>query len=101
MGVIVLEGLLVTVLVLVGLREAIMRAVPMSLKRAIGVGIGLFILFIGFIDAGLIVKTGGTSAENPVPVQFVYPDDAGPLRVLVRPARSRSPCGLARSRRPC
>ncbi len=75
MGVIVLEGLVVTVLVLVGLREAIMRAVPMALKRAIGVGIGLFILFIGFIDAGIIIKTGGTSAENPVPVTFVYPTE--------------------------
>ena len=73
MGVIVLEGILVTILVLVGLREAVMRAVPLSLKRAIGVGIGLFILFIGFIDAGIIVKTGGTSAENPVPVLFVFP----------------------------
>ncbi len=38
MGVIVLEGLIVAALVLVGLREAIMNAVPMSLKRAIGVG---------------------------------------------------------------
>jgi adenine/guanine/hypoxanthine permease len=75
MGVIVLEGLIVTILVLVGLREAIMRAVPLSLKRAIGVGIGLFILFIGFIDAGIIVKTGGTSAENPVPVTFVFPTE--------------------------
>jgi AGZA family xanthine/uracil permease-like MFS transporter len=73
MGVIVLEGLVVTLLVLVGLREAIMRAVPMALKRAIGVGIGLFILFIGFIDAGIIIKTGGSSAENPVPVTFVFP----------------------------
>ena len=75
MGVIVLEGLIVTVLVLVGLREAIMRAVPMALKRAIGVGIGLFILFIGFIDAGIIIKTGGSSAENPVPVTFVFPTE--------------------------
>ncbi len=74
-GVIVLEGLVVTLLVLVGLREAIMRAVPTSLKRAIGVGIGLFILFIGFIDAGIIVKTAGTSAENPVPVTFVFPTE--------------------------
>jgi AGZA family xanthine/uracil permease-like MFS transporter len=73
MGVIVLEGIVVTILVLVGLREAVMRAVPLSLKRAIGVGIGLFILFIGFIDAGIIIKTGGTSAENPVPVLFVFP----------------------------
>ena len=78
MGVIVLEGLLVTLLVLVGLREAIMRAVPLSLKRAIGVGIGLFILFIGFIDAGIIVKTGGTSAENPVPVDVRLPDRRRP-----------------------
>lgn len=75
MGVIVLEGLIVTLLVLVGLREAIMRAVPTSLKRAIGVGIGLFILFIGFIDAGIIVKTAGSSAENPVPVTFVFPTE--------------------------
>ncbi|MGZ9160570.1 MAG: NCS2 family permease [Candidatus Limnocylindrales bacterium] len=75
MGVIVLEGLVVTLLVLVGLREAIMRAVPMSLKRAIGVGIGLFILFIGFIDAKIIVKTLGTSDENPVPVTFVFPTE--------------------------
>ena len=55
MGVIVLEGLIVLVLVIVGLREAIMNAVPLALKRAIGVGIGLFILFIGFVDGGLIV----------------------------------------------
>ncbi len=54
MGVIVLEGLIVLALVLVGAREAIMHAVPLALKRAIGVGIGLFIMFIGFVDAGLI-----------------------------------------------
>jgi len=75
MGVIVLEGIVVTILVLVGLREAIMKAVPLSLKRAIGAGIGLFILFIGFIDAGIIIKTGGSSAENPVPVTFVFPTE--------------------------
>ena len=56
MGVIVWEGIVVLVLVLVGLREAIMNAVPLSLKRAIGVGIGLFILFIGFVDGGLIIR---------------------------------------------
>jgi AGZA family xanthine/uracil permease-like MFS transporter len=75
MGVIVLEGIVVTLLVIVGLRESIMRAVPLSLKRAIGVGIGLFILFIGFIDGGIIIKTLGTSAENPVPVTFVFPTE--------------------------
>ena len=74
MGVIVLEGLIVLLLVLVGLREAVMNAVPLSLKRAIGVGIGLFILFIGFVDAGLIINA--PDASGPVPVQFVFPSDA-------------------------
>jgi AGZA family xanthine/uracil permease-like MFS transporter len=80
MGVIVLEGVVVTVLVLVGLREAVMNAVPLSLKRAIGAGIGLFILFIGFNNGGLIGSTGNTPAEGPplVPLlptsaaQFVF-----------------------------
>ncbi|HET9682158.1 MAG TPA: NCS2 family permease [Candidatus Limnocylindrales bacterium] len=60
MGVIVLEGLLVTLLVVVGFREAVMNAVPLALKRAIGAGIGLFILFIGFFNGGLITSTGAT-----------------------------------------
>jgi adenine/guanine/hypoxanthine permease len=66
MGVIVLEGLIILLLVIVGLREAIMNAVPLALKRAIGVGIGLFILFIGFVDGGLI------GPGTPV-VQFNFP----------------------------
>ena len=77
MGVIVLEGVVVTVLVLVGLREAIMSAVPLALKRAIGVGIGLFILFIGFVNGGAIVSPeGGIPPVVPVfptePAQFVF-----------------------------
>jgi AGZA family xanthine/uracil permease-like MFS transporter len=74
MGVIVLEGLVVLLLVVVGLREAVMNAVPLSLKRAIGVGIGLFILFIGLVDAGLIINAPDES--GPVPVFFVFPDTA-------------------------
>ena len=74
MGVIVLEGLVVLLLVAVGLREAVMNAVPISLKRAIGVGIGLFILFIGLVDAGLIINA--PDASGPVPVQFVFPNSA-------------------------
>jgi AGZA family xanthine/uracil permease-like MFS transporter len=57
MGVVFLEGLAVTVLVLTGFREVMMNAIPLALKRAIGVGIGLFILFIGLYSAG-IVKGG-------------------------------------------
>jgi adenine/guanine/hypoxanthine permease len=66
MGVIVLEGLAVLVLVLVGFREAVMNAVPLALKRAIGAGIGLFILFIGFANGGLVVS--GCSPFVPLPV---------------------------------
>jgi AGZA family xanthine/uracil permease-like MFS transporter len=55
--VVLLEGLVITALVLTGCREAIMNAIPAALKRAIGVGIGLFILFIGLVSAG-IVKPG-------------------------------------------
>jgi len=57
MGVIFLEGVVITVLVLTGIREAVMNAIPLSQKRAISVGIGLFILFIGLVNGGL-VKAG-------------------------------------------
>lgn len=77
MGVIVLEGIVVTILVVVGLREAIMDAVPASLKYAIGVGIGLFILFIGFVNGGLIAQGDG------VPVEFVFPNSAGAALTLI------------------
>ena len=76
MGVIVLEGLLVTLFVVVGLREAIMNAVPVSLKRAIGVGIGLFILFIGFANGGLIKSNSPatlvTVSFPTTPEQWVF-----------------------------
>ncbi|HET7235094.1 MAG TPA: NCS2 family permease [Actinomycetota bacterium] len=60
MGVIVTEGAIITVLVLTGLREAVMDAIPMDLKRAIGIGIGAFIALIGFVNAGVVVVGGGT-----------------------------------------
>ncbi|HSJ51524.1 MAG TPA: NCS2 family permease [Actinomycetota bacterium] len=55
MGVIVIEGLIIAALVLTGFREAVLNAIPMELKRAIGIGIGLFIAFIGLVDAGIVV----------------------------------------------
>jgi AGZA family xanthine/uracil permease-like MFS transporter len=60
MGLILLEGVLVTALVLTGLREQIMRAIPLELKKAIAIGIGLFLAFIGLYDSGLIVQGAGT-----------------------------------------
>ena len=79
MGVIVWEGIIVTVLVVLGLREAVMEAIPNSLKYSIGVGIGLFILFIGFMNGGLIVSTG--IDDNPL--DFVPPTMASHGMVLI------------------
>ena len=60
MAVVVIEGLLALVLVLAGLREAIMHAVPMALKLAIGVGIGLFITLVGLREGGIVVNDPAT-----------------------------------------
>jgi AGZA family xanthine/uracil permease-like MFS transporter len=54
MGLVVIEGVIILVLVLTGLRKAVFEAVPLQLKIAISVGIGLFITFIGLIDAGFV-----------------------------------------------
>jgi adenine/guanine/hypoxanthine permease len=60
MAVVVIEGLIAVILVLAGLRTAIMEAVPMSLKLAIGVGIGLFITLVGFREGGIVVNDPAT-----------------------------------------
>jgi adenine/guanine/hypoxanthine permease len=67
MGLVVLEGIIITVLVLTGFRVAVFKAVPTQLKIAISVGIGLFIALIGLVDAGFVRKTPGT---GPVPVEL-------------------------------
>ncbi|MGY1621179.1 NCS2 family permease [Geodermatophilus sp. SYSU D00965] len=54
MGLVVLEGLLITVLVLTGFRRAVFEAIPPQLKTAIAVGIGFFLTIIGLADAGVI-----------------------------------------------
>jgi AGZA family xanthine/uracil permease-like MFS transporter len=60
MACVVLEGLLAVILVLAGLREAIVRAVPLELKLAIGVGIGIFIALVGMRDGGIVVNNTAT-----------------------------------------
>ena len=62
MGVVVLEGIIILILVLTNFRQAVMDAVPLALKAAIAVGIGLFIAVIGFVDAGFV-----TSTQIPAP----------------------------------
>ena len=60
MSVIFLEGIVILLLVLCGLREAIMDAIPVVLRHAISVGLGLFVAMIGLADAGIITAGNGT-----------------------------------------
>ncbi|MET0756939.1 MAG: NCS2 family permease [Mycobacterium sp.] len=84
MGLVVINGLIIVLLAATGLRRLTFDAVPMQLKLAITAGIGLFILFIGLVDAGFIgstglpsppvgLGTGGTGSISTVPtVVFVF-----------------------------
>src|SRR5207245_2056867 len=78
MGVIVLEGLVITLLVLTQFREAVLNAIPMDLKRSIGIGIGLFIAFIGLVNAG-VVQPGPSPS---VPVTMVSRFNTWPLLIF-------------------
>jgi AGZA family xanthine/uracil permease-like MFS transporter len=81
MGLVVLDGLVVLVLVLVGMREAVMRAIPRDLRLAIGVGIGLFIAFLGTVNAQLVVVPPGTiAALTSTPGGIFPPVSPGSLR---------------------
>lgn len=66
MGLVVMEGLIILLLVLTGFRQAVFHAIPAQLKTAISVGIGLFIAFVGLVDAGIVRKP----ASGPVPVEM-------------------------------
>ena len=57
---VLIEGFIFIILTLTNVREAIVDAIPMSLRNAIGAGIGLFIAFIGLKSAGVVVADGAT-----------------------------------------
>jgi adenine/guanine/hypoxanthine permease len=78
MTIVFLEGLVILVLVLTRFREAMLEAVPLALKHAISLGIGLFIAFIGFFTAGFVVKP----ATGPLPVGLGHFDGL-PIAVFV------------------
>lgn len=69
MGLVVIEGLVITLLVLTGFRTAVFRAIPRELKAAIAVGIGMFITLIGLVDGGLVRRIPD-AAGTTVPVQL-------------------------------
>jgi adenine/guanine/hypoxanthine permease len=79
MGLVVIEGVIITILVLTGLRRSVFNAVPAELKVAISVGIGLFIALIGLVDAGVVRRT----AAPPVPVELGVGGMLGGWPVLV------------------
>ena len=60
MGVVFLEGVIILVLVMLGLREAVMDAIPVALRQAIGIGIGLFVAFIGLKGGGILAPDSST-----------------------------------------
>lgn len=89
MGVIVLEGLIITILVLTGLRQKVLHALPLALKLAIGAGIGLFIFAIGAYEAGLyVVPLGATQGGT------VAPPTAGALGSFTTPSVLYAIAGL-------
>jgi AGZA family xanthine/uracil permease-like MFS transporter len=61
MALVVINGLVIVLLAATGLRKMIFDAVPLQLKLAITVGIGLFIAFIGFVNSGFVTATGEAS----------------------------------------
>ena len=69
MGMVVLAGFVVMLLVATGLRERVMNAVPHGLRKAIAIGIGLFILLIGLVDSGFVTRIPDV-AQTTVPLQL-------------------------------
>ncbi len=69
MGLVVIDGIIIVILAVSGFRTAVFRAIPPSMKAAIGVGIGMFISLIGFVDSGFIRRIPD-AAMTTVPVQL-------------------------------
>lgn len=57
---VLIEGIIFIILTATNIREAIIDAIPAAMKGAVSAGIGLFIAFIGMVNAGIIVDDGGT-----------------------------------------
>ena len=57
---VLIEGIIFIILTITNVREAIINAIPKAMKSAVSAGIGLFIAFIGLVNAGIIVDDGGT-----------------------------------------
>lgn len=63
LGAVFLSGIIAVIVTLTGLRELLIKAIPLPLKHAVGAGIGLFIAFIGFKNAGIVVSNPATFVD--------------------------------------
>lgn len=61
-----IEGLIFIILSFTGFREALFNAIPLNIKKAVSVGIGLFIALIGLINAGIVGVSDVSLALNPI-----------------------------------
>ena len=84
LGAVFISGIVFLILTLGGIRQAIIRAVPMNLKYAIGVGIGTFIAFVGMKEAGIVVDSAATlvTAGHVGSLHFV-PGEPAPFLSLM------------------
>ncbi|HQA60893.1 MAG TPA: NCS2 family permease, partial [Tepidanaerobacteraceae bacterium] len=63
LGAVFLSGIIAVIVTLTGLRELLIRAIPISMKHAVGAGIGLFIAFIGLVNSGIVVANEATLVD--------------------------------------
>ncbi|GAA0684606.1 NCS2 family permease [Kitasatospora atroaurantiaca] len=82
MGMVVLAGIAIMILVATGLRERVMNAVPLGLRKAIAIGIGLFIALVGLVDSGFVSRIPD-AAHTTVPLQLGVGGHLGGWPVLV------------------
>lgn len=87
MGVVVAEGIIITALVLLGLRQVVLEVIPTSLKQAISVGIGFFILYIGLTNAGIVGFETGLPAMLPLDTWPIFVTVVGLAVTLALVAR--------------
>ncbi|MGW0037730.1 NCS2 family permease [Gordonia sp. NPDC003376] len=82
MGLVVIDGIIIVALAVTGFRTAVFNAVPAELKAAIAAGIGCFITFVGFVDAGFVRRIPD-AAGTTVPVQLGTGNSVATIPTLV------------------
>ncbi|OBC06272.1 MFS transporter [Gordonia sp. 852002-50395_SCH5434458] len=82
MGLVVVDGIIIVILAITGFRTAVFNAVPAELKAAIAAGIGCFVAFIGFVDAGFVRRIPD-AAGTTTPVQLGFGNSITTVPTLI------------------